>query len=84
MGANNRHQWHTPELDAMLDEGRSTIDPKERKAVYARIQKYIIDQAPDIFLYIQENLAASGPGISNYNVYPNNLNPVNDVCVERK
>ncbi|HEX9867818.1 MAG TPA: ABC transporter substrate-binding protein, partial [Candidatus Tectomicrobia bacterium] len=42
-----------PELDKLLDDGRATIDPEKRKAIYSALQKSILDQAYWVPLYGQ-------------------------------
>jgi peptide/nickel transport system substrate-binding protein len=41
------------ELDKLLDDGRATIDPEKRKAIYSAIQKSIMEQAYWVPLYGQ-------------------------------
>ncbi|MBI3325801.1 MAG: hypothetical protein HYZ81_03750, partial [Nitrospinae bacterium] len=41
----------SPELDKFLDDGRTTIDPERRKAIYSALQKLIVDQAYWVSLY---------------------------------
>jgi peptide/nickel transport system substrate-binding protein len=41
------------ELDKLLDDGRVTIDPEKRKAIYSALQKHILDQAYWVPLYGQ-------------------------------
>jgi peptide/nickel transport system substrate-binding protein len=43
----------SPDLDKLLDDGRSTIDPEKRKAIYSALQKLLIDQAYWVPLYGQ-------------------------------
>jgi len=43
----------SPELDKFLDEGRTTIDPERRKAIYSALQKLIVAQAYWMSLYGQ-------------------------------
>lgn len=43
----------SPELDKLLDEGRTTIDPEKRKAIYSALQKVIVEQAYWVPLYGQ-------------------------------
>jgi peptide/nickel transport system substrate-binding protein len=48
------HAYNTsPELDKLLDDGRATIDPEKRKAIYSALQKSIVDQAYWVPLYGQ-------------------------------
>jgi peptide/nickel transport system substrate-binding protein len=40
------HAYNTnPEFDKLLDEGRATIDPEKRKAIYSALQKILGEQA---------------------------------------
>jgi peptide/nickel transport system substrate-binding protein len=43
----------SPELDKLLDDGRATVDPEKRKAIYSALQKSIMDQAYWVPLYGQ-------------------------------
>ena len=43
----------SPELDRLLDEGRTTIDPERRKAIYGALQRAIVEQAYWVSLYGQ-------------------------------
>jgi peptide/nickel transport system substrate-binding protein len=48
------HAYNTsPELDRLLDDGRATVDPEKRKAIYSTLQKSIMDQAYWLPLYGQ-------------------------------
>jgi len=77
IGANNRHHWSTPEMDALLEKGRAEMSPEKRKAIYAQLQKTIIDEAYDIFLWIQEEVAATGANVKNFQIYSNTITPWN-------
>jgi peptide/nickel transport system substrate-binding protein len=50
-------QSHTynanPDVDKLLDEGRTTIDPEKRKAIYSALQKLILEHAYWVPLYGQ-------------------------------
>jgi peptide/nickel transport system substrate-binding protein len=48
------HSYNTnPELDKLLDDGRATIDPEKRKAIYSALQKSVFDHAYWVPLYGQ-------------------------------
>lgn len=48
------HTYNTsPEFDKLLDEGRTTIDPEKRKAIYSALQKLLVEQAVWVPLYGQ-------------------------------
>lgn len=43
--------FNTPELDKLINDGRSTVDQEKRKAIYIEAQKLIYQEAPWIFLF---------------------------------
>jgi peptide/nickel transport system substrate-binding protein len=48
MGAD---QFADPNVDAMLQDARSTTDEAKRADLYAKIQQTIVDQAVELFLF---------------------------------
>lgn len=54
-----------PELDAMIMEGRSTMDLEERAAVYEDLQRYLVDLALWVPLWIDEYYVAYNKAIHN-------------------
>lgn len=38
-------------VDKLLEDGRKTVNPDERKKIYFEFQKYLLDDAPASFLY---------------------------------
>lgn len=40
-----------PRIDKLLEDGRKTQNPAERKKIYADFQKYLVEESPAIFLY---------------------------------
>ena len=48
--------YKNPEVDEMLEKGRSTFDPKERKKYYDRFQEILAEDQPYTFLYVPESL----------------------------
>ncbi len=43
--------YSNPELDALLDEGRSSLDQDHRKEIYSKAQRIVRDEAPVIFMW---------------------------------
>lgn len=43
----------SPDLDKLVDDGRTTVDPEKRKAIYSALQKMIVEQAYWVSLYGQ-------------------------------
>jgi peptide/nickel transport system substrate-binding protein len=46
--------YRNPEVDALLEKGRSTFDIKERKKAYDRLQEILAEDLPYIFLYVPD------------------------------
>ncbi len=63
--------YSNPELDALLEEGRQTSSPDERKAIYQRAQELILDEAPHIFLYHSAQYEALRSNVEGFEHYPN-------------
>jgi peptide/nickel transport system substrate-binding protein len=49
-GSVNAFQFSDPQVDELLEEGRSLTDPEERKEVYNELERIIAEQAPLIFI----------------------------------
>jgi len=52
----NHIGFANPEVDRLLDEGRSTFDLEKRKKAYFRIQEILAEEQPYVFLYVPEAL----------------------------
>jgi peptide/nickel transport system substrate-binding protein len=48
----NRNQLFDPDLDALMDLARSTVDVEQRRALYAEIQLKLDDLTPNLFHYV--------------------------------
>ena len=48
------YYYKNAEADRLLDLGRSTFDVNERRKVYQQFHKFIVDDAPWVFLYTQK------------------------------
>lgn len=45
-------EWlQDPEIDKLIEEGRTTVDEKRRTEIYRNLQHKLVDLAPDIFIY---------------------------------
>lgn len=47
-GTNFAH-YCNPELDELLEQGRSTMDPEERKVIYSQVQAILMEEVPQVF-----------------------------------
>ncbi|HEY8368915.1 MAG TPA: peptide-binding protein [Thermodesulfobacteriota bacterium] len=50
--------FKNPEVDRLLEEGRSTFDREKRKAIYWRFQEVMAEEQPYVFLCVPEALFA--------------------------
>ncbi len=57
--AGNRTFWGNDEVDRLLDEGKASPIPEERRAAYLRAQELIFEEAPWVFLAFRDDLAAT-------------------------
>ena len=70
-GPGNRTFWGTPELDALLEAGRSEVDPVARAAIYAEAQYLIRNEAPWVFLNWAQTLIATSANLEGFVINPN-------------
>jgi peptide/nickel transport system substrate-binding protein len=64
-GALNFCGFSDPHIDALIEQGRSTVDPLKRVAVYEEIQSILADQLPWVFLVQPKLLVAHKANIFN-------------------
>jgi peptide/nickel transport system substrate-binding protein len=54
----NMVDYKNKTVDSLLVQGRETLDPKKRKAIYHKIHKILADDVAATFLYVPESLPA--------------------------
>ena len=54
-GANRGH-YSNPHVDALIDEGRRTLDLEHRKAIYAELQSILATDLPYVHLWYVDNV----------------------------
>jgi peptide/nickel transport system substrate-binding protein len=62
--------YANPEVDALLEAARSTIDPAERQAAYDEAISIIWEEAPWLFLYSEIQVTAIRKNVSGFVVHP--------------
>lgn len=50
--------YSNPEVDRLLEAGRRTFDPEQRRRIYFRFQEIMAEEQPYVFLYVPEALVA--------------------------
>ena len=59
IGGFNFTFYEDPELNALFDQGVTTMDAEKRKEIYAKAQKYMMDKALLIPIYYLANVSAA-------------------------
>lgn len=52
----NRGYYSNPQVDALIDRGRQTLDQQERKQIYAEVQQILAHDLPYINLWYLDNI----------------------------
>jgi peptide/nickel transport system substrate-binding protein len=65
-GSTNVFKFSDVEVDRMLDEGRRTLDPAAREAIYNDVQKRLACDGPIAHLVYGQLFTAIGPGVTGY------------------
>lgn len=71
--ANNASHYANPEVDKLLDEGRSLIDLAKRKAIYDRMWPLLRQDLPLTYLYNPRNIVGLSSKISGFRAVPDGM-----------
>jgi peptide/nickel transport system substrate-binding protein len=69
----NWNSWKVPEVDAMLEEGRKTMDAKKRKEIYDRVQIAILENVPHLWLYSADLIDFTQANVKGFRQHPTAL-----------
>jgi peptide/nickel transport system substrate-binding protein len=61
----NRGYYSNPKVDALIDEGRRTIDQQKRKEIYAQLQQIVAEDLPYINLWYRDNVLIHSHRVTN-------------------
>lgn len=67
---NNRGRYKNPKLDELLEAGRKSLDPQERKRIYGKVQKLLALDLPLVPLWWMKNVVVMNPAIRGFTPYP--------------
>ena len=70
VGGRNRVRYSNPEIDSLLEQGRSTIDPQERKKYYNKVQEILQQDLPYISLWHNQNVALVKENVDGFRLHP--------------
>ena len=60
--AGNRTRYANATVDALIEEGRNTLDKKKRDSLYQRAEELIVADAPWVFLWHRTDFTIRQPG----------------------
>jgi peptide/nickel transport system substrate-binding protein len=72
-GPQNDGGYSNPEADKLMEEGRRTGDVSQRKAIYEKLTKIILEDEPIIYLYHRKLLFAHTRKLEGYRQMPDGL-----------
>lgn len=65
--------WSNAEVTQLTKAARSETDPKKRGELYYQVQKIVMDEAPQIWLFHPNNLWGARDNVYGFKVYPTGL-----------
>ena len=66
----NRGYYVNPEIDRLIDEGRTTVDQQRRKQIYAQVQQILARDLPYINLWYFDNVVVHSRRVKNLLLNP--------------
>ncbi len=66
----NRDRYKNAEVDALVEQGRTTMDEGERKKIYSRVQQIVFDDLPYVPLWYEKNVVLYRKGLEGVRVRP--------------
>ena len=62
----NTTQYSNPEVDKLLEEGASTVDVEQRKAIYHKVQELVRNDLPYLFIFQYAMVEGTKQGLQGY------------------
>lgn len=64
----NRSYYANPEVDQLIEAGRSTVDQEKRKEIYAKVQQILAHDLPYIDLWYFDNVVVHSTRVKNLQI----------------
>ncbi len=68
--AGNRTRYTNTAVDALIEQGRLTMDEQKRNAFYQKAEELIVADSPWVFLWHRTDFIIRQPRIKNYTIQP--------------
>jgi peptide/nickel transport system substrate-binding protein len=81
-GRANYSCYSNPHVDYLITEGASEPYPDFRHEIYDELQRIIYDDAPAVFLYVPQEIAAASARVRNWQPSPDGRINLHDVWLE--
>ena len=72
-GPQNVTGYSNPDVDALLDEARTRVDPGERKALYEKAAEALLDRGSIIYVYHRRWIIAHTAKLEGFKLLPDGL-----------
>jgi len=69
-GKNNFGGYKNPEIDALLDEARVTLDIEKKRTIYRKLHEMLAEDVPYTYLWTLTNYAAYNKKLRRINIHP--------------
>jgi len=69
-GKNNFGAYKNPEIDALLDEARATLDIEKKRTIYRKLHEILAEEVPYTYLWTLTNYAAFNKKIRRVIIHP--------------
>jgi len=79
----NRWNYANDEVDALLEQGRTTTDPAERGEIYGQIDRIVSEDAPMVYLYFRKDLTGLKNSVGGYRLSPTHQAEFEDTYIEQ-
>ena len=79
---NNAPGFADERVDELLALGRTTLDPAERKAIYAELQERVLELSPLVFLMWRAQSYAATPDLQDFTNLPGFLTFQSGISLE--
>ncbi|WP_353096814.1 glutathione ABC transporter substrate-binding protein [Tissierella praeacuta] len=80
--AGNRFFYTNPEVDRLLDVGKTEVDTEKRLEAYKEVQELIVEDAPQLFLYFQTQNAGENSLVQDFKLHPAGHHSLYNVTIQ--